>query len=47
MRLCQKELEELMVWRIKVLGCDTVLPAGKFQASERIIVALKFQRLLA
>jgi hypothetical protein len=36
-----------MVWRISVLGCDTVLLAEKFQAFQRIIVAVKYQRLLA
>jgi len=45
--LCQKKLEELMVWRISVLGCDTMLLAEKFQAFEMIIVAVRYERQLA
>lgn len=36
-----------MVWRISGLGCETMLLAEKFQAFQRIIVAVKYQRLLA
>jgi len=36
-----------MVWRISVLGCDTVLLTENFQTFQRNIVAMKYQRLLA
>jgi len=36
-----------MLWRISVLGCDTMLLAEKFQAFQRIIVAVKYKRLQA